>query len=242
MFRIPRWLWLVLSSSLAPAAWAQDCPRPQGPATTGAVSGQGAKERLAWLSQALSAEAPKSRRWLGAWGATYGLLTVGQLSAVGFTDNAADPDWYVGALTSALGLAFTLVSPPEAQPAAPGFAQKASRATEADTCLLVAEGERLLREGAASQTRARAWYLHVLNVAANVGLGLVLGLAHDRWVPGVVNFALGVGLIEATLFTAPTGLVDAWDEYRGAKRTAVRFFLGPGLAPGGAGVRWGFSF
>ncbi|MEW5738159.1 MAG: hypothetical protein AB1938_04500 [Myxococcota bacterium] len=232
--------WLV-ALSLSSTAWAQDCPRPDG--STGGVSSLDAKERLAFLSKTLAAEAPRSTRWMAAWGATYGLLTVVQLAAVGVTDSAADPDWYVGAFTSALGLALTLVSPVEAQHAGPGFVERASRATEADTCALVAEGERLLGEGAVGQRRARAWYLHVINVVANVGLGLVLGLAHDRWVPGVINFVLGAGLIEATLFTAPTGLVDAWDEYqRGGAGQAVRFFFSPSLVPGGTGVRMGVTF
>jgi hypothetical protein len=206
------------------------------------VSSQTAQERLAFLSRALAAEAPRATRWVAAWGATYGLLTVAQLAAVGVTDNAADPDWYVGAFTSALGLALTLAHPVEAQHAGPAFAQEASRATHAGTCALVAEGERLLRAGADSQQRARAWYLHVINVVANVGLGLVLGLAHGRWVPGVVNFALGVGFIEATLVTAPTGLVDAWDVYRGSRTASARFFFAPAVGASGVGVRVGLSF
>lgn len=222
-------------------AVAQDCPVPDS-AKAGGLAHRSADERLKYLSTVIASESVRARRWTLGWGGTYGLLTVAQLAAVGATPQADRVDWYVGAFTTVVGVAFVLIDPLEIIDAGAGFADRAAHATPENTCALLAEAERLVKEGAAHQAFGTAWYSHVANVLFNAGVGLFLWLAYDRLVSGLVNFGVGTALGEATIFTQPTGLVDAWEAYEQGERTAVRFHVAPAVGPNLVGVRLGLTF
>lgn len=226
---------------LSAAASAQDCAAPEG--ATGGVSQQSAQERLAFLARVVGPEAKSLKAWTLGWGGAYGLLTVAQLAAVGPTEPEARVDWYVGAFTSLVGMAFVIAAPVEAMEHGEDFVERAGRATPENTCALIAEGERLVKDGAAKEAFGTAWYSHAANVAFNVAVGLFLWLGFDRMVPGLINFGLGTALGEGTIFSQPTGLVDAWDAYRaGAKPQAVHFRFTPVVRPGVYGLAFGLSF
>jgi hypothetical protein len=238
--------WVVVTLAVAvlsgSAARAQDCAPPEG-STGGSLSQQGASERLAFLTRVLGEQARKTQNWTLAWGATYGLLTVIQLAAVGPTEPSARVDWYVGAFTSVVGAAFVLIDPPQVLNHGAEYVDRAARATPENTCALLEEGEQMLKDGASHQAFNTAWYSHVANVLFNVGVGLFLWLGYDRLVSGLVNFGIGAALGEATIFTAPTGLIDAWDSYRtGSKPQAVHFHVAPAVGAGVVGVRLGLTF
>ncbi|GMU60989.1 MAG: hypothetical protein AMXMBFR34_27520 [Myxococcaceae bacterium] len=228
---------LLLSAGLARA---QDCPRPEG--AGGGVSTQSAQQRLSFLSRVVAVESAKARRWTLGWGATYGLLTVLQLALTGASSDADDVDWYVGAFSSAVGVAFALFDPLEVRDAGPGYVNRAAKATPEDTCALLVEGERMVKEGAGQQAFGTAWFMHVANVAFNAAVGLFLGLFFAHWTAGIVNIVVGAGLGEGTIFTRSTGLVSAWEEYRGARPSSLRFFFAPAVGLAGVGVRAGFTF
>ena len=96
---------------------------------------------------------------------------------------------------------------------------------------LIAEGERMLFKGADQELAARAWYMHVLNVAFNVGVGMAIGFIHKLWTNAVVNGLVGLAIGEAMLFTIPLGLVHGRDAYRG-KASPVSFMISPTAGPG----------
>jgi hypothetical protein len=229
-----RWFLLgLVVTLLAVPARAVDCPVPEG--STPALAAQSAEARLAYLSRLLEEEGAAAQRWTLAWGATYGVATLAQLGVAGLFPAEERPDWYWGALSTAVGVAFTVLGPLEVMDAGPRFATRMKGVSADGTCALLAEGERLLREGADAEVQSNSWLLHAGNVLFNVAIGLVLGLGYGHWVTGAVNGAIGVAVGEATIFTAPNRLAPGWQQYRGgavATASGVSFRLVPTIGPG----------
>jgi hypothetical protein len=224
--------------ALAAPSLAQTCP-----ARDGALERSDAA-RLKFLSDELLAESHRARNWSLAWGATYAVLTVGQVAVVPLIIKQDQVEWWVGAATSAVGLGFTIMDPLEVRTAGPGYAARA--AVSGSDCALIAEGEGLLERSAIHETASRRWYIHAANVGINLGIGLILGVGYDHWVAAAVNFAIGAAFGELTIFTSPTRLISAWSEYQRGELSAqpvpisVRLF--PMFHPGGAGVGVALAF
>lgn len=230
---------LALSCSLV--ALAEPCERPKESSAQG-VAAQTDQERLTFLSRLLEEESTRARTWTLGWGATYGVMTVAQLAVMPLfpreeleNGRLTQPqtDWYWGALSTAVGVAFSVVDPPEVLVAGPLFAQRARAVTPESTCALIAEGERLLQAGAEHERGGVQWYIHAANVLFNVGFGLILGLGYGRWTSGIVNMAVGSAIGEATVFTSPTHLISGWKRYQqGDSPPPVTFQVVPNAGPG----------
>jgi hypothetical protein len=163
------------------------------------------------------------------------VLTVAQLGVMGLFPSDQWPDWYWGALSTAVGVAFSVLDPLEVLEGGAPFARRASAVAPEDTCKLLAEGERMLRVGAEHEEQSVRWYWHAGNVLLNVGIGLILGLGYGHWTSGIINAAIGTALGEATFFTSPNRLVSGWRQYRSgdpSSGVSVRVVptVGPGLA------------
>lgn len=227
-----RRLVVVVALACASVAQAQNCERPPDASAQG-VAAQSDEARLAYLSKLLHEESGRARAWMGFWGGTYGLLTIAQLSLMPVFTREEQPDWYWGAASTAFGLAFTLLSKPDVQDGGPIYAQKVSAAAPADTCALIAEGERMLELGAANEASSFQWFLHAGNVLFNVGLGLILGLGYGHWQAAVINTVVGTAIGEANILSSPAHLISGWKRYRtGEKPPAVTFHVIPTAAPG----------
>jgi hypothetical protein len=203
--------------------------------------------RLEYLKRHLAAEARRGDNWAHAWAVTYTGLTIVQLAASPAIVESDKIEWYVGAASSALGLSFVLLDPLEVIEAGPDFARRAGWAHGNDeVCALIAEGEGLMMRTAQQERAARGWLMHSLNVAANIGLALILGLGVGHWVAAAVNFAVGVAVGELTIFTAPSRLISAWSDYeRGALDDAppsVSVRVVPIIHPDGAGLGLALTF
>ena len=226
------WVVLALGVWAAPST-AQTCPTREGTA----AGGRSDAARLDFLSTQLLAESGRAHRWTLGWSTTYGMLALGQAAVVAQVAPEEQVDWWIGAAATAVGVAFTLVDPLEVMDAGPGFAKRAAKPT--DVCALIAEGEGLLERGAAQEQSGAAWYLHAVNVAFNVGVGLILGLGYGHWASGAVNAALGVALGEGTLLTAPRHLVSAWSGYQRGElggEVPISVSVFPLVLPRGAGL------
>jgi hypothetical protein len=197
---------------LALPAFAQRCAPP--PELDGAgVASRTDQLRLDFLARIAGAEASKLGTWKLVWGAAFGALVVGQLAGRPIFPAETGTDYYWGAAYSAVGFASTLLAPPEVFVRGPAFAAAAANATDEDRCALITEGEQLFREGAATEAFGAHWYIHALNVAVNVSLGLIIGLGYHRWGTAALDLGVGLALSETMLFTKPTGLVSGWEEY-----------------------------
>lgn len=223
---------MVVALACASVAQAQTCERPKDASAQG-VAGQSDEARLAYLSKLLDEESGRAKTWMGFWGGTYGLLTVAQLGLVPLSPGEEQPDWYWGAASTAFGLAFTLLSKPDVQDGGLIYAQKVRAAAPADTCALIAEGERMLERGAAAEASSFQWFLHAGNVLFNVGLGLILGLGYGHWRAAVVNGLVGIAVGETNIMSSPAHLISGWKRYRnGEKPPAVTFQVIPTAALG----------
>ena len=217
------------------SAWAVECPAPDG-TSPNALAAQPADVRLAFLSKVISEQSANTRTWKLLWGTGYALITMGQVVLMSLTPEADRPDWVIGAAASSVGFATTIIGGLEVTEAGPGFVERARVATPEQTCAVIADGERMLREGAATQAFSAGWVSHVANVLFNAGVGLILGLGYGHWRTAGINFGVGTVIGGATALTRPTGLVRGWEQYRAGASTApkVTFQLVPsGL---GAGV------
>ncbi len=225
-------LLLVLALSWSFSSFAQNCERPEGTAASG-VATKSDQERLQFLQKLLVEESGRARTWTLAWGATYGILTVAQLSIMPLFPKEEQPDWYWGAFSTGVGVAFTVLGPLEVLEGGPRFEQRVKTTPPDETCALIAEGERMLKEGAEAERGNVQWYIHAANVAFNVGLGLILGLGYGRWTSGLINMGVGVAIGEATIFTSPQHLISGWKHYReGGDAQAVRLQVVPTAGPG----------
>lgn len=205
-------------------------------------------QRLAFIQSRLSDDARQARLWTGAWGAGYGLLTLGQLAAIPLAPEA-DVDLYVGALSSAGALAVVLVQPLEVMAHSLTLdALALAHPTDVD-CEVLTTAERLLVESARSEALGRSPWMHGANVVYSLlSLG-VLGLVFDRWVSGLINAAIGILLGEWMILSQPTGAEDTLRRYLAGEWDApATTTAAPGwhrpltVSPFHAGVRLGFSF
>lgn len=207
--------------------------------------GQSDEQRLAFLSGV----ARKEARHIGLWkllsGATFALLSIGQLALTPALSEAEKPDYYWGAAYSALGLASTLLPPPAVYERGAAFAAEAEVATDETRCQLIAEGERLLSQGATDETLQTKWYTHAINVAVNVSLGAILGFGYGHWRSAIINTLVGTAISETILFTKPHGLISAWRTYTEGQSPlsmfeTLQFRVSPRF-DGGGGVTLGLG-
>ncbi|EAU65949.1 hypothetical protein STIAU_1787 [Stigmatella aurantiaca DW4/3-1] len=143
------------------------------------------RQQLTFIQSHLNEEARRARLWTNAWGASYGVLTLGQLAAASARPSSEQVDFYVGAVSSAGGLAALLSMPLDVM--ADSLALDALVLAHAGPidCEVLAEAERLLVRSAQSEAMGRSWMMHGANALYSLLAGLVLGLGFDRWSSGV---------------------------------------------------------
>lgn len=191
------------------------CPVPEG---ASAVVGEWEpSQRLAFIQSHLHEDARRARIWTGAWSASYSVLTVGQLAMAPLFSPADQADFYVGAVSSAGGVATLLAVPLTVMEDSPTLDALAARQSGPVDCALLAEAERLLVRSARSEEEGRDWLMQGANVVYNVLTGLVLGLFFDRWPSAALTAATGWLLGEVMILTQPTGAQDALRLYREGK-------------------------
>jgi hypothetical protein len=201
---------LLLCCALAAhAVLAAPCPDPTGAKSP--FTEAETEQRLKVLRNALDVDAKSSLNWRLSWGAAYGVGTAAQLIALPALGPDDRNDFIWGAVSTGVGVGFVIIATPDVFENGPGFVRKID--TSEHDCALLAETEALVAKDAANERDNVAWYNHLLNVAFNAGIGLVLGLGYGHWVSALINFLTGVAIGEGTIFTSPTKLADTWDQY-----------------------------
>jgi hypothetical protein len=237
-------LWAVACMLCVSGTSFANCAAPSETTPAG-IANQSDANRLKFLTHVINEESKAANTWTFAWGGSYALLTMVQLSIMPLFPENEKPDWYWGAVSSGVGVAFSIIDPLEVLNAGPIFAARASKQMgEIETCQLIAEGERLLKDGSDHEFLGTRWFIHVANVAFNMGLGLVLGLGYQRWISGIINAAIGTAIGEATIFTEPTALISGWNQYisQGTTvHTTLEFKLVPTLIQNGTSASLGLA-
>jgi hypothetical protein len=192
------------------------------------------------LRRAVATDVASTGTWRLTWGAVYGVGTLGQMIAVPALGPADQIDFYVGAFSTLVGVGFTLIATPDVYEDGPRLLARLGAVAEAG-CEQLADAELVVRNDAANERAAMAWYNHGLNVVFNAAVGVFLGLVYGHWVSGLVNFLVGAAIGEATIFTSPTKLADAWGRYLGGDLSPPQRAMLE-LHPSTLGVGFALSF
>jgi hypothetical protein len=192
--------------------------------------------RLHWIDAHLARTAHRAHLWTWGWGAALAVGTVANLAPLAFVAPDQRIDWYVGAGTTLIGIVPLVIAPLDVVGDSAALRAKVAAADSAgDLCPLLADAERTLLRDARNQADGRRWWMHVANVALNVGVGLFLGLGYHHWLAGGFNAVSGAAIGEAIIFTQPTSSIDDLATYRsgalaGAVAGAPGFARSTGLA------------
>ncbi len=200
--------------------------------------------RLRWIDARLARTAHRARLWTWGWGTALLVGTVANLAPLAFVSPDHRVDWYVGAGTTAIGVVPLIIAPLDVIADSAALRAKVTAVDPGgQLCPLLADAERTLVRDARNQADGQRWWLHVANVALNVGVGLFLGLGYDHWGAGAFNAVSGAAIGEAIIFTQPTSSIDDLASYRSGAVASPPGPLAraPGVAPRG-GIMIGATF
>jgi hypothetical protein len=146
--------------------------------------------------------------WLSAFSAG---LAVRTTLAFASSDSGVKLDSRVGVLTLGTGLLVTLALTPHSLFAAGRF--RAMDPNRDGGRARVSAGEELLRQAVRWENFGKSWVPHAAGIGVNVGAGLYLGLAAERWSSALVAVLGGVVVTELKIYTQPVTLSLAQAEY-----------------------------
>jgi hypothetical protein len=152
-----------------------------------------------------------AQTWWYSWIGLYSAATAGQgIVAVSSDDLSLRQDMVLGAATTFLGAAGTLLTP-----VVPGKNAMEKYGFPADKTLYDDEYyETMLREIAEREKAGRSWKIHAVAGAVNLGSGLVTWLGFKRTVwDGLINFAMNTVITEAQIWSQPVRAVKDYDRY-----------------------------
>lgn len=189
---------------------------------------------LQFLEQRVEIGARRSRSWALGWGLGLAALSVGQLAISPAIDAEERIDFYVGATAAAVGALTRAVFIPRVILHRRRLRREPLRG---DTCARLATFEVEVEQDAAWERKGRGLLMHGLNLAFNAAVGVVLGVAFDRPVPGNRLAAIGAVVGEVMIITQPTYMSRSWDEYGTLfARRAAHWRTQPLVLEGGGGV------
>lgn len=232
---------LLCGVAVAPAR-ATDCRSTIGGVP--ALAAIDAETRLAFLQGRLDAAARAARIWTGSWAGIYTALAIGSFALVPVVHKHERVDYYFSGATSVIGLASLGLSPLRAMRDAPWL----RRRVHLDLCSQLADAERLLVRDAASEAECKKLYVHLGNIALNMGSLLVLGFVFRRWEAAALQGVAGTLIGELMIATTPSQASDALEAYRagtlksGRPPPRISLVAAPLALPQGAGVAFGGRF
>jgi hypothetical protein len=152
--------------------------------------------------------------WTWGWGIALGAGAVANLAPLLWVPKDERIDWYTGAFTNTIGIVPLLIAPLDVIGDSRDLRARLAARDGLDVCALLADAETRLVRDAQNQADGRRWWLHAANFALNAGVGLFLGVGFGHWKNGLFQFATGVVIGEAIIFTQPTGAIDSLRKYR----------------------------
>jgi hypothetical protein len=170
--------------------------------------------RLQWIDAELGRSAHRAKVWTWGWGIALGAGAVANLAPLLWVPKDERIDWYTGAFTNTIGIVPLLIAPLDVIGDSRDLRARLAARDGLDVCALLADAETRLVRDAQNQADGRRWWLHAANFALNAGVGLFLGVGFGHWKNGLFQFATGVVIGEAIIFTQPTGAIDSLRKYR----------------------------
>jgi hypothetical protein len=204
--------------------------------------------RLHFLRDKLQAGVTTNMLWYAGWSSFYGAAMVAQLARVGFTDNTAErADLIVSASKATIGVVARLLRPPSAIHGSRELTGMPERTAE-ERWRKVVRAEALLARNAKESDQRYSWIAHTVNLALNIGGGLIVWLGYDDFVRGASSAGIGIIVGEVQIWSQPWRAKRDWQEYqrrfgaRAAVPSSVRLTFTPAVIPSGAGAMIGFHF
>ncbi|MDB4966306.1 MAG: hypothetical protein JWN44_1995 [Myxococcales bacterium] len=227
------------------AARAAECALPNGAVPS--LADADSEVRLSFVQLGMRRAARQSRIW--AWSSAGALAFAAGFQLLGAThvpDEGDRVDLYIGAASVGFSLAQLAIFYPRVtidQWTLDRHVAHAGRGV--DRCALVAEAEYFLIRDARSEEIATGPAMQAVTFLFNIGTGLVLGIAFDRWHSAAINMFLGAALGELQIVTQPTDAITLLRRYRAgdlAPGKEARASLGWHVAPTALRDGFGLAF
>ncbi len=225
-------------------ARADVCPAP---ADAPLVASIDAQERLDYLARAFDEEVYDTNLWSWTLGSAYTVGAVTQAAMIPvFPGHSTNVDLSVGAVSMGAGALLLWGLPLQIT-----LPLRASRRhwNEGDRCAALARAEQTLRSVQKDQAQATGITPHIISIAANIGIALILGVGYDHWKTGLISGIIGIGLGEGNALTQPSNLGDVLARYRSGQldRTAVAppklaWGIAPSVGPQMGGATFALSW
>jgi hypothetical protein len=176
-----------------------------------------ANVRLTFVRERMRVAARRARIWTWTWGGLYSSLVVINLAQMPTADRSDLVDLGFGAGASMVGVLALSILPLKVMGDQRWLERRLRRGD--DVCAQLADAERLLVRGAASQAFGKGPLVHAGNVVFNVGVLLALGIGFGHWDSAAINGLGGILVGEVMAFTQPTDAIHDLDNYRAADLT-----------------------
>ncbi|MEQ8454497.1 MAG: hypothetical protein RLO52_14305 [Sandaracinaceae bacterium] len=203
---------VCLLAAPTPVSAQPRCPTIEG--GDEALAERPVEERAAFVLAASRQAFAESETWTTIYAVGYLGLAAGQLAlGVALNDEDRLIDYQIGAASSMIGVASLFILPAAILREQPAVETLAPAAAAGD-CEALAEAERVLLRGAASEDFGTSWLMHVGGVLFNLAVGLYMGLFYGHWESGAISAGVGIAIGELQILTRPTPLGDALARYR----------------------------
>jgi hypothetical protein len=197
--------------------------------------------RLRFLTEKLDGGVRNNLAWYAGWSSFYGVAIVVQLGRLGYAvDDAERADLIVSASKATIGVVSRLVRPPHAIYGTRELRGMRERTAE-ERWRKVVRAESLLARNAKESDERYSWLAHTINLALNIGGGLIVWLGYHDFARGAGSAAVGIAVGEVQIWTQPWRAKRDWQDYQrrfGARAelpSGVRVTLTPAVIPQGAG-------
>jgi MFS family permease len=171
-------------------------------------------ERMAFLLGRTRSGHEAATLWSVTFAVGYLGLAAGQLGAMvllgGLEENV---NLWVGAIAAVIGVG-TRILMPRAVLADRALIEELAPAAASGDCEALARAEAVFVRDAEDEAFGSSWLIHVGAILFNLARGVYLGLVHDEWISGAIGAGIGIAVGELQIFTQPTDLVGALEQYR----------------------------
>jgi hypothetical protein len=199
-----------------------------------------AEARLHFIHERLRVDASHARIWSYSWGTIYSALATGQFVAAPLVSHASGLDLYVGGSAALIGVMPLVFTPLKVMGDEKRLDELEAEASQRDSCVALAQAEKLLNRDAANEDRGRSLLFHGGNVVVNAGIFFIIGAGFGHWTSATISLLTGLATGEVMIFTQPVGAVEALRQYRrgdlGFPLAGVRMGIAPLIAKDRSGM------
>jgi len=197
-------------------AHADMCPAPNDAPGVASIDAQ---QRLDYLARAFDEEVRTTDIWSWTLGSAFTVGAVAQASLIpAYPFHASNVDLSVGSVSMGVAALTLWVLP--LQITLP-LRDARKHWNDGGQCEALARAERTLASVQKDQARATGVVPHVVNILANTGIMLILGLGYDHWKVGIVSGFVGTGIGEGNALTQPSNLGEVLARYRSGQLDAL---------------------